>query len=42
MLLSNSGNTTHTDSNKDGQRAWWYVDLGANYKIFEIDVLNRY
>ena len=35
------GNTTHTCPKKDGKRAWWYVELGARYRIFEINILNR-
>ncbi|XP_063675560.1 uncharacterized protein LOC134812224 isoform X3 [Bolinopsis microptera] len=39
--LFNLGHTTHTDSNTDGKRAWWFVELGAKYLINEINILNR-
>ncbi|KAL5264916.1 hypothetical protein ACHWQZ_G005866 [Mnemiopsis leidyi] len=41
LNLYNLGNTTHTCSKTDGKMAWWYVELGARYRINEINILNR-
>ena len=34
----NDGSVTHTDSETN---AWWQVDLGANYKINDINIFGR-
>ena len=41
-ILSFSGNTTHTDPAIDNGHAWWFVELGAAYRIFEINITNRF
>ena len=42
QISSFSGSTTHTDPAIDNGYAWWFVELGASYRISEINITNRF